>query len=309
MKAMELYINCFVEELKKRNITRIVYTADMEAALFIKKAKENGFVCMPFEEARTIGYVGTGICAEANKPVVICTKGDNEYRSFMPAMTEAFYRDLPIIAVTFSDSIKLNGFTEIKDVAHSTQIISCKNSKEEVGEKIAALLSINKVVHIEFDLTEDMEYSPVEYVKTAQKDDRKENVGLFEKLKDILTPDCALYVDSRIRFRKEDFHLAKIMGDGAEGYEGRVATLLGASLAGIKKKYIGVITEKCFLHDINTLGNREMNNRVVYIVLTKSNGKLIRDCAKNLSFYIKSYESLAELVKESDKPLLYTVEE
>lgn len=309
MKTMEFYINCFVEALKDGNINRIVYTTDLENFYPVIKIKEGAFSCYPVEDARTAGYVGTGMCAEAKAPVVICVNGDNAYRSLLPAMTEAFYRNLPIIVVTFADKVKLNGFTKIKDVAYLSHTISCRDTEKEVGEKIAAFFSVGKVVHIEFDITEDREYSPIVYENTERKVEVEGNAELFKKLKGILTSDCALYVDSHICFPKDDFPFAVTMGDGAEGYEGRAATLLGASLSGKKKKYVGVITEKCFLHDINTLGNREMNNRVVYIVLIKSNGKLIRDCANDLSFEIKSQESLSDLVKESKKPLLYTVEE
>lgn len=51
-------------------------------------------------DERSAAYFATGLAYESGEPVVISCTGATASRNYIPAMTEAFYRNLPIIALT-----------------------------------------------------------------------------------------------------------------------------------------------------------------------------------------------------------------
>lgn len=52
-------------------------------------------------DERGAGYFATGLAFETNEPVVICCTGATASRNYLSALTEAYYRRLPVIALTF----------------------------------------------------------------------------------------------------------------------------------------------------------------------------------------------------------------
>lgn len=60
-------------------------------------------------DERSAAYMACGLCEESNEPVVICCTGATASRNYMPGLTEAFYRKLPIITLTCSRPIEAIG--------------------------------------------------------------------------------------------------------------------------------------------------------------------------------------------------------
>ena len=53
-------------------------------------------------DERHAGYLAVGIAEESGEPVVINCTGATASRNYMPALTEAYYRKLPVLAITSS---------------------------------------------------------------------------------------------------------------------------------------------------------------------------------------------------------------
>lgn len=53
-------------------------------------------------DERSAAYMANGLCAESGEPVVLSCTGATSSRNYMPALTDAYYRKLPILAVTSS---------------------------------------------------------------------------------------------------------------------------------------------------------------------------------------------------------------
>lgn len=53
-------------------------------------------------DERSAGYMACGLAAESGEPVILSCTGATSSRNYMPALTEAFYRKLPIVAITSS---------------------------------------------------------------------------------------------------------------------------------------------------------------------------------------------------------------
>lgn len=53
-------------------------------------------------DERSAAYMANGLCAESGEPVVLSCTGATSSRNYMPALTDAYYRKLPVLAVTSS---------------------------------------------------------------------------------------------------------------------------------------------------------------------------------------------------------------
>ncbi len=305
MLTMEYYIEILLEKLKESKIKKLIYCDSIENSSFIQKAIKGNFECYKYSDARSVAYIGTGMSAELCVPVVIVSDGNNESRSLFPGITEAFYRGLPIIAVVISNNDKLDWSLFFKDTVKAFFSISCQNSKRKTIDMIDKLLYGEKPCFFEIDCTEECEYLEKQelkynYYKKYNADD------LLKNLSQYLDESASLYIGNDIQFDNIDFKCKVVMNRGVSGNYGTLSMTLGASLCKQRSKYIGLVTENEFFHEMNTLGNKCMNNKVVYIVIVEKEEKLIIDYAKNLNFNYITYEKIGDIIKCTDKPILAT---
>lgn len=89
--------------LKAHNIKKVIASPGGTNPAFIASLQYDGyFEIYSCVDERSAGYMACGLCEETGEPVVICCTGATASRNYMPALTEAYYRKLPIIAVTCS---------------------------------------------------------------------------------------------------------------------------------------------------------------------------------------------------------------
>ena len=99
--SSELSVQYLVALLKAHNIKRVIASPGTTALSFVASMQ-----CDPFFEMyscvdeRSAAYMAVGLAAETNEPVVITCTGATASRNYLPALTEAYYRKLPILAVT-----------------------------------------------------------------------------------------------------------------------------------------------------------------------------------------------------------------
>ena len=76
-------------------------------------------------DERSAAYMACGMAEESNEPVVLSCTGATASRNYMPGMTEAYYRKLPVIALTSSRDAAWIGhlFPQVTDrMAHPNDI-------------------------------------------------------------------------------------------------------------------------------------------------------------------------------------------
>lgn len=304
MTTIEKYQLLIIEALIKNDIKRMIFTPSVRNSFFVENACEK-FSCYEYDDPRSVAYIGTGMAAESNETVVICTNGDIEYRSFCPGLTEAFYRNLPIIAVTISDNIKLDYDVEIKDIVKFHKRISGLTTEREIDDCIYNMISGRKPCHIDIDLMQTEE--------CVKKDAITADNYIFQSSYDIdwlinvIPENYALFLGNGFKFQHE--HLRDTVSTSAAGgYEGVLNRTLGASLCGEKAHYIGIATEKEFMHDINCLGNRCINNKVVFIVYVNEKKRVIENYASALSFTCMSMKKGDKLPELSDSPTVLMID-
>ena len=127
-----------------RNIGTIVYTADLGNTEYIDNAKGKGIQCYEAKDARSAVYMATGICAQHGKTTMVCMSGSNASRSAFSGMTEAYYRNLPVVLVTFGRELDYS--RELADVVYCHYVVS--NPSE-----IECFLDHRMPMHIEVDCT------------------------------------------------------------------------------------------------------------------------------------------------------------
>lgn len=240
-------------------IKHIIYTSDLELHDYFPGYKGELVSAL---DSRSAVYIGTGIAAQNKETVVVILKSSNASRSAFSGMTEAYYRNLPIILITVGRELDYS--VELNDVVNSHYIVSSWKEIEEITDLVLP-------AHIELDVQDK-----VNHIKAS---------SIFKYLKGATSAGDYLYVSQNVSLDANGFNCKVINGGTKNCLEGALSNVLGASLAKKRRRYIGVVTEDEFFHDMNTLGNININDSLVYFVLCARKNELISNYAKTLGFY------------------------
>ncbi len=78
----------------------VISPGSRNAPLAIHFAETDGFNCYSIVDERSAGFVGLGMAKSEKKPVaIICTSG-SAAANYYPAITEAFYQNVPLLVIT-----------------------------------------------------------------------------------------------------------------------------------------------------------------------------------------------------------------
>ena len=96
--------------LKAHGIRLIVANPGIANLAFVGSVQSDPwFTVYSGVDERHSAYLACGIAAESGEAVVLSCTGATSSRNYLPALTEAYYRKLPILAVTSSHPFSLNG--------------------------------------------------------------------------------------------------------------------------------------------------------------------------------------------------------
>ena len=90
-------------------------------------------------DERSAAYIACGLAAESGEPVVLSCTGATASRNYLPGLTEAYYRKLPVIAITATQG-------DYKIGHHMAQVIDRRSIPNDI-----ALLSVNVPVSKDVD--------------------------------------------------------------------------------------------------------------------------------------------------------------
>ncbi len=92
-----------IQVLKAHGIKKVIASPGTTNACLVSSMQNDPFFeIYSAPEERSGAYMACGMAAESGEPVVLSCTGATASRNYMPALTEAFYRKLPILAVTSS---------------------------------------------------------------------------------------------------------------------------------------------------------------------------------------------------------------
>ena len=96
--------------LKSYGIRRIIASPGMQNATFVASVQQDSyFEVYSSVDERSAAYIACGMAAESGEPVVLSCTGATAPRNYYSGLTEAFYRKLPIIAITATKHPSLTG--------------------------------------------------------------------------------------------------------------------------------------------------------------------------------------------------------
>ena len=231
-----------------KKIEYLIYTKEVEPSMVVQQFKKDNIKCILALDVRSAVYYATGISAQCGEIVAVCVDGSNASRSAFSGMTEAFYRQLPVILITLGNSLDYT--MELKDVVLGHYLV--KDAKEILNfanYKLPAHIELGEEIIIDTEV---------------------ESLKLQEALMEAVS--------------EKDFMCKCISGGMSRCKDGTLSNVLGASLAQKRRRYIGVVTEEEFLHDMNTLGNIHANKDLFFIVISQKFEKMIGDYARTLNY-------------------------
>lgn len=94
-------IELVVKLLKENNISDIVISPGGTNIPFIRKFQDDGyFNCYSVIDERSAAYIAIGVYLQKRNPVVILCTSAQATRNYIPGLTEAYYKKVPILALT-----------------------------------------------------------------------------------------------------------------------------------------------------------------------------------------------------------------
>lgn len=97
----ERNIQIVISLLKAHGIKRVVVSPGATNVSFVASIQQDSFfeIYSAIDE-RSAAYIACGMAAESGEAVVLSCTGATASRNYMPALTEAYYRNLPVLAIT-----------------------------------------------------------------------------------------------------------------------------------------------------------------------------------------------------------------
>lgn len=254
----EKNIQILISLLKKHNIKNIIASPGTTNISFVASVQsDNFFNVYSCVDERSAAYMACGMAAETQEPVVITCTGATASRNYLSALTEAYYRKLPIIAITATQHLARIGqniaqvidrTVQIKDtVKKSIQLTSVHTSED----RWACNLKVNDVllecrrngggpVHINMVTTYSNDFS----CKVLPDERKIERITKSDKFPEI-TKKVAIFIgnhyiiDKKLENKIEEFcekYNAVVICDHTSNYNGKYK-ILGNLIFNQKKNY------------------------------------------------------------------------
>ena len=244
----EINIQILISLLKKHNIKKVIASPGTTNICFVTSIQNDDFFevysCV---DERSAAYMACGLAAESKEPVVITCTGATASRNYIPALTEAYYRKLPIIAVTGSQHLGRIGqhFDQVidrsvplKDIVKTSVTLNTVHSDED---RWACNLNVNKAlleckrngggpVHINLVTTYSRNFS----VLTLPDERLIERINYYDKLPKINNRKVAIFIGNHLKWSDdltksvEEFcekYNAVVLKDHTSNYQGKYGVI------------------------------------------------------------------------------------
>lgn len=99
--TIERNVQMLVYLLKAHGIKKVIASPGTTNVTFVASLQHDPFFeIYSAADERSAAYMACGLAAESGEPVVISCTGATASRNYIPGLTEAYYRKLPVLAVT-----------------------------------------------------------------------------------------------------------------------------------------------------------------------------------------------------------------
>lgn len=149
----EKHTQILISLLKSHGIKKVIASPGTTNITFIASIQHDPyFEIYSAADERSAGYIACGLSAESGEPVVLSCTGATASRNYVPALTEAFYRKLPILAITATQPIDRIGHNipqvidrrvQLNDIVKLSVQVSSVNNEDD---KWTCEVAINKAI-------------------------------------------------------------------------------------------------------------------------------------------------------------------
>ena len=217
----ERSVQLLISLLKQYNIKKIIASPGTTNLSFVASLQQDGFFEMYSSvDERSAAYLACGLAAESGEPVVLTCTGATASRNYVSGLTEAFYRKLPVLAVTSTQDVSKVGHyipqvidrSSIQnDIALLSEYIPVtRDENDEWSNTVKinrALLELRHrgggPVHLNLATTYSRDYS-VKELPIARLIKR---VCLQDEFPQIPQGRVAIFIGSHVKFSKRDTSL------------------------------------------------------------------------------------------------------
>lgn len=240
----ERNVQILVALLKAHGIKRVVASPGSTNIAFVGSIQQDSFFeiysCV---DERSAAYMACGMAADTCEPVALSCTGATASRNYFSALTEAYYRKLPILAITSTqDRMRIghlipqaiDRFSQPNDVVKlSVYLQNIKDAKDEWDVMIKANKAVLELNHhgrgpVHINLATD--YCPSFKTKTLPKVNIIHRYTIENNLPDMPKGRIAIYVGSHLRWTEDltksvdafcERHHAVVFSDPTANYSGR----------------------------------------------------------------------------------------
>ena len=101
----ERNVQILIALMKHHGVKRVVASPGTTNITFVASLQNDPFFEMySAADERSAAYIACGLAAETGEPVALTCTGATASRNYLPGLTEAYYRKLPVLAVVRSPS-------------------------------------------------------------------------------------------------------------------------------------------------------------------------------------------------------------
>lgn len=296
--------------LKAHNIKKIIASPGTTNVCFIASVQQDDFFqIISAPDERSAAYIACGMAAESGEPVVLSCTGATASRNYMPGLTEAYYRQLPILVITSSRSNYQIGHnidqvtdrTQLpKDVVKlSVQAPLIFNSEAEWAVTIAvnkAILELNHRgkgpahINLETDYSRNYDIDKLPFSQAIYRFSDEKDFPIMNAKKVVIMVGAHLKWSNQLSIKVNEFckkHNAIVLCDQTSNYKGKYRVL--ANIATQQVNYHSVIQKADIMIHIGDVSASKYNIDVKEVWRVNPDG-ILRDPYKKLKYVFEISE-------------------
>lgn len=307
-------IDAILASLKEKGVDRHIICPSIGIHVEIAKKIQDTFLqAYTSVDERSAGYIATGMCAEAKEPIVVWCDGNASFRNLASALTEAYYRKMPIVVITLRLSeTAVDQSVNPEDVLGKVLSIPEYTSADGIENTIAdAYEFINKKVSYPILIQIDGQEQDL-LINKSPKFEINEP-GICKALSLLIPNGTVLVVGNDYK----SLHWADIGASlviepiNSTPTDGRLSILVGSAAADTETLHVGIFSEREVTYDLNMVGNRHIDRNIIIIVPRKQNEYTanIANYAKALGWkcYLAEDISSLNILRIADAPQLIEI--
>lgn len=267
---MEFHYTCernaqiIISLMKANGIRKVVISpGSTNQTLVISLQNDSFFQLFSSVDERSAAYMACGMAAESGEPVVLSCTGATASRNYYPGLTEAYYRKLPVLTITSTQSPSKIGHNVAQVIDRSQQANDLVVKSEHIqfvdtqDDEFDVTIKVNRALHAltsngggPVHLNLETRYSPEFSIENIDNVRHISYFGYEDKLPDIPQGKIAVFVGNHRPMSNgltqaiDSFcgkYDAVVFCDHTSNYKGKYRVFNGA--VGAQKQYHSKVCE------------------------------------------------------------------